>query len=127
MAGIGLGVHLHSKSRPRFFHSYGVIELDAAITLLLAKVRCSPPVRQLSKSFLNRVFLICIRHELSGPVSSGPIYDYQCTMSRTGRATEPRRDSNHGMSSYLQPDNYQKRKGAEASRQASTYPDWRGR
>ena len=82
---IGLGVHLHSKTRPRFFHSYGVIELDAAISLLLAKVRCSPPVRQLSESFLNRVFLICIRHELSGPVSSGPFYDYQCTLSRTER------------------------------------------
>ena len=66
-----------SKGRPRFFHSYGVIELDAAITLLLAKVRSSPPVRQLSESFLHQVFSICIRHELSEPVSSGSLYDYQ--------------------------------------------------
>ena len=77
-----------SKGRPRFFHSYGVIELDAAITLLLAKVRSSPPVRQLSERSFKRVFSICIRHELSEPVSSGSLYDYQCDLSRTARATD---------------------------------------
>ena len=81
----GFANALQGRCRPRFFHSYGVIELDAAISLLLAKVRCSPPVRQLSEIFLNRVFSICIRHELFGPISSGPFYDYQCTMSRTER------------------------------------------